>query len=63
MRYFGRFFRIRLQRTNNIDPIECVEVIEVDNVILKILCAEHEVPDQLGIRSNADAQGILDRSH
>ena len=51
-RQFGRLFRIGLERVDDVHPVERVQMIEVNDVILHVLGRQHDVADQLGCRRN-----------
>ena len=46
-----------------IDPVERVQVIEVDHMVLHILAGADDVADQVGILWNLDAERIFDGAH
>src|SRR6185369_7255367 len=44
----------------DIDPVEGVQMIKMDHVILHVLHAVHDIADQFGGGRNLDAEGVLD---
>ncbi len=54
---------IGLERVDDVHPVQRVQVIEVDHVILHVLRGEHDVADQLRRGRNGDAQRVLNRAH
>src|SRR5208337_1372661 len=54
---------IGLQRGDDVHPVESVQVIEVDDVILHHLGEEHDVANDFGIFGDSDAEGIFDATH
>ncbi len=57
---FGGFLGVGLEGVDDVHPVERVQVVEVDHVILHVLGGLHDVADQLGGRRNADAQRVFD---
>ena len=57
------FRRIRLQRRNNIDPIESRKLIEVNDVVLHRMGGHHHVANVLGIHRHIQFERILDGTH
>ena len=55
--------RIGLERRHDVHPVERVQMIEVDDVVLHHLGQEHDVADDLGILGNLDAERVLHRAH
>ena len=45
--------------TDDIDPVQGMQVVKVHHVILQVLGAKHQVADHFGIRRNLDPQGVL----
>ena len=54
---------IGLQRTDHVDPVERMQVIEMHQMVLGILRQHHQVADMVGVRGNLNTQGILDGTH
>ncbi len=54
---------IGLQRGDDVHPIESVQVIEVDDVILHHLGEEHDVANDFGVLGDLDAESIFDAAH
>ena len=52
--------RIGLQRRGDIDPVQSMQMIEVDDVVLHHLRARDEVAHDAGVFGNVDLQSILD---
>ena len=59
----GGLLRVGLQRADDVHPVERVQVVEVDHVVLHVLGAEHQVADELRIGRHGDAQRIFDRPY
>ena len=55
----GGFLRVGFQRAHHVHPVERVQVVEVDHVVLKVLRTEHEVSHELRVRRNGDPQRIF----
>jgi len=62
LRQLGGLFGVGLESVDDVDPIECVQVIEVDHVILHVLGGQHDVADELSGRRHRDAERIFDRA-
>jgi hypothetical protein len=62
LRQFRSCLRVRLQRGDDVHPIQCMQVIEVHHVIVDVLCPAHQVADQLGVLRDRIIEGILDRT-
>ncbi len=60
---FGCLLRVGFQCAHDVHPVERVQVVEVDHVILKVLRAEHEVPHELGVRGDGDPQRVFHRPY
>ncbi len=56
------FARVGLQRADHVDPVQGVQMVEVNDVILHVLGAKHQVPHHFGVRRHGDAQRVLDRA-
>ena len=52
--------RIRLQCLERADPVECVEVVEMDDVILMSEARRDDVADVVCVLRNRDAECVLD---
>ena len=55
--------RIGFQRRDDVDPIERVQVIEVDYVVLHHLGEEQDVADDLSVFWNLHAECIFDATN
>ena len=44
---------------SHINPVQGVQVIEVDDMIMKILGTENQIPDQRGVFRNMHVQGVF----
>ena len=53
---------IGLERVDDVHPVERVQVIKVDHVILHVLRGEHDVADELRRGRHRDAERILNRA-
>ncbi len=62
LRQLGGLLGIGLERVDDVHPVERVQVIEVDHVILHVLRGEHDVADDLRRGRHRDAQRILNRA-
>jgi hypothetical protein len=49
------------QRAHHVHPIQRVQVIEVDHVVLDELHPQDQVPDRVGVGRNANVQGVFHR--
>ena len=58
----GRF-RIGGKRSDRVYPIERVQVIEMDEVIVHLQRELHDIADRIGVFRNFDLKRILDRAH
>ena len=58
-----RLTGVGFQRQRDVHPIESMQVIEVDDVILHHLGARNDVADQPGGIRDLDSQRVLDRIH
>jgi len=63
LRESGGGHGIGLQRGDDVHPVESVQVIEVDDVILHHLGEEHDIANDFGVFGNLDAEGIFDAAH
>ncbi len=54
---------IGLEGEGHIDPVERVEMVEVDDVVLDELRAGDQVANEPRVLGNDDAQRVLDRAH
>ena len=54
-----RFRGIALQGAHHVDPVQRVQMVEVNDVILHVLGAEHQVAHQFGVRRHGDPQGVF----
>src|SRR5450756_2709567 len=54
---------VGFQGRDDIDPVERVQVVEVDDVVLDVLRPGDQVADEPRIAGNAQAQRVLDRAH
>ncbi len=52
--------RVGLQRGDDIHPVQCMQMVEMHDVVVDVLCADHQVADQLGVGRDADLQRVLD---
>ena len=59
----GSLRRIGLEGGGDIDPVERVQMIEVDHMVLHHLRAGDEVADNAGVIGNVDFQSVLDGAH
>ena len=55
--------RVGLQCRNDIDPVESVQVVEVDDVILDVLGGCDNIAHNPRILRNLNSQCIFDRTH
>ena len=55
--------RIGLERADHVHPVQGVQMVEMHDVVLHVLGAEHQVADQFGVGRNDDAQRVLDGAH
>jgi hypothetical protein len=53
---------IRLQCGHHVDPVERVQVVEVHQVILGVQRRVHEIPDDVRVLRDLDADRVLDRA-
>ena len=60
LREVGGLGRIGLEGGDEVDPVERVQVVEVDDVILHALRRHDEVAQQTGVGRRASADGVLD---
>ena len=63
LRQRRRLGRIGFQCGDHVHPIERVQVIEVNDMIVHVLCRDHEIADELRVVRNVDFQRVLDRPH
>gem|GEM_PF-7086711 len=63
LRQLGGGFRIRLERGNHVHPVQRVEVVKVNHVVLHVLGELHHVADDLRVRWHGDPQGVLHGTH
>jgi hypothetical protein len=54
--------RVGLQRRDDVDPVERVQVVEVHHVVVHVLRGDHQVADQLRVGRHAPLQRILHRA-
>jgi len=59
----GRLNRIRLEGADDIHPVQGVEVVEMDDMILLILGSMQEVPKDAGIFGNLYTHGMFHCPH
>ena len=62
LRQLGGLLGVGLERVDDVDPVERVQVVEVDHVILHVLRGHHDVADELGGGRNARCPAHLRRS-
>ena len=55
--------RVRLQRRDHVHPVERVQVIEMHDVVVHVLRADHQVADEVCVLRNLPAQRIFDGAH
>ena len=55
--------RVGRKRTHHVHPVQGVQVVEVDHVILDELHGFQQVADDAGVVGNGDAEGVLDGAH
>jgi hypothetical protein len=55
--------RIGLRDGGDIDPVQRGELVEVDDVIVKRVSDEDQVPDVLRVHRNLEIEGVLNRAH
>ncbi len=58
-----RLLRVSPQGADHVNPIQGVQDIEMDHVVLQVVRAEHQVPDKLGIRRDGDTERVLHGAH
>ena len=63
LREASRGSRIGFERRHNVHPVQRMQVIKVNHMILDILRQRHDVADDLRVFRNGDADGILYRPH
>src|ERR1700678_3597681 len=56
------FCWVSLQGRGNIHPVQCMKLVEMDDVILHRLRCSNDVANQAGVVGDFDPQGILNRS-
>ena len=54
---------IRFEGGDDVDPIQCMQVIEVHHVVLHHLRKEHDVTDDLRIGGDLDVQRVFHGTH
>ena len=55
----GRRDRVSGERLDRADPVECMQVVEVDDVVLYRQRRSHDVADVVGVLRDLDAESIL----
>ena len=55
----GGFCRISLQRSGDIDPVECVQMVEVHDMVLDVLAGRNNIADEAGIVRDFDSKRVL----
>ena len=55
--------RIRRQSRHDIDPVQCVQVIEMHHVVVHVLGTDHQVTNEVGVRGDLIIEGVLDGAH
>ena len=55
--------RIGLERRHHIHPVQRVQMVEVNHMVLDILRQLHDVADDLRVLGDGDAQGVFHRAH
>ncbi len=60
---FSRLLRVGLERVDDIDPVQRVQMIEVHDVIMNVQGTGHQVADQLGGGRHVDLECVLDGAH
>jgi hypothetical protein len=55
--------RVRPERVDHVDPVERMQVVEVDYVVGDVLRPGDEVAEQAGVAGDPDAESVLDRPH
>src|ERR1017187_4733026 len=63
LRQLRGLLRISLQGVDDIHPVQCVQVIEVNHVVLHVLRGHHDVADQLRSGWDGDAQRAFHGAH
>mmetsp|Transcript_32978 Transcript_32978/g.77357 ORF Transcript_32978/g.77357 Transcript_32978/m.77357 type:complete len:229 (-) Transcript_32978:692-1378(-) len=59
----ARLLGIGLQRVDNVDPVQRVQVVEVHRVVVHLQRLGHHLADQVRVLRDLDAQRVLDRPH
>ncbi len=59
----GRCFRISTQCGHDIHPVQRMQMIEVHDVVVDVLRADHQVTNQFRIRRNLGAYRVLNRTN
>ena len=59
LRELRRGRRVRVERRHDVDPVECVQMIEVDHVVLDALGRDDQVTQQACIGWRFGADGVL----
>ena len=63
LRQLCGFLGIGLESVDDVDPVERVQVIEVDDVVLHVLGGHHDVADELSGGRDGDAESALNRTN
>ena len=63
LRQLSGLLGVGLERVHNVHPVERVQVVEVDHVILHVLRGEHDVADELRGGRHRDAQRVFNRAN
>ena len=63
LRQFRGFFWIGLESIDDVDPVERMQVIEVDHVVLHILRGHHDVANDFSGGRDNDAQRVFDGAY
>jgi hypothetical protein len=62
LRQIGGGLGVGLERAHDVDPVERMQVVEVDHVVLHVLRAEHQVAHEFSGGRHGDAERILNRA-
>ncbi len=63
LRQGGGLRRIGGERRDDVHPVEGVQVVEVDHVVLHLLESPDHGADELGVLRHLDPEGVLDGAH
>ena len=59
----GGLLRVGLERRHDVHPVERVQVVEVDEVVLRVQRRVHQVADDVRVLRDLDPERVLDRAH